>query len=84
MAGYFGEDPPRAERSANGFLEYTKTKWYTVLRPRYWEGQQHGGRDSPLHTRYMRPFCEIVSSSELLPRSSHTQWRIRQLLTPNR
>lgn len=39
---------------------YCGEKQSRLLRSDLWHGQQHGRRGGPLHSRFMRPRCDIV------------------------
>jgi hypothetical protein len=38
------------------------SKTYMLLRPEFWRGQQHGGRNDAVHARHMRPRCDTIST----------------------
>lgn len=41
-----------------------KTGAQMLLRPQFWEGQQHGGKSAEIHARHLRPLCEMISSGK--------------------
>lgn len=41
-----------------------KDKADMLLRPQFWEGQQHGGKSAEIHARHLRPLCEMVPSGQ--------------------
>ncbi|ORY70921.1 uncharacterized protein BCR38DRAFT_415455 [Pseudomassariella vexata] len=60
IARYFGEEHTPCSMSSFKSDEMTRTQM--LLRPQFWSGQQHGGREGAVHARHLRPLCETVSS----------------------
>ncbi|KAF6833635.1 ankyrin repeat protein [Colletotrichum musicola] len=60
IAEYFEEKRP----GYDGLFSRSGVKTHSdmILRPQYWRGQQHGGRRTLVHARYMRAICERISS----------------------
>jgi hypothetical protein len=74
IAQYYGEETPNFDKIH--VEKSPSTKSYNVLRTEYWRGQQHGGMQSPVHSRHLMPMCETPSmgKSPSLGRGHNTRW----------
>ncbi|ORY60875.1 uncharacterized protein BCR38DRAFT_442746 [Pseudomassariella vexata] len=62
VARYFNQDRPDFHAIRRDIQKYEKTETALVLKESHWRGQLHGERVT-VSSRFMRPFCERVSSN---------------------
>ena len=62
IARYYHEERPDAhDFFFSCQLRRSRTKTEMLLRPEFWQGQRNFDRDSEVHARHMRPFCDVIS-----------------------
>lgn len=62
IARYYHEERPHSDDFVLNYkLRRSRTKTEMLLRPEFWYGQRDFDRDSEVHARQMRPFCDTVS-----------------------
>ncbi|KAF3019773.1 hypothetical protein E8E14_011476 [Neopestalotiopsis sp. 37M] len=62
VSRYFNEDRPEFHKLRRKIGTVAKTEAAMILKESHWRGQLHGGQNS-VNSRFMRPFCEALSSS---------------------
>ncbi|KAH6651973.1 hypothetical protein BKA67DRAFT_660747 [Truncatella angustata] len=74
IARYYVQERPNFHASRREVQRQARSEAALILRESHWRGQFHGGRNTT-NSRFMRPFCEAVSSStnpkeaELVPQN---------------
>ncbi|KAH9904479.1 hypothetical protein F4778DRAFT_64649 [Xylariomycetidae sp. FL2044] len=59
IARYFGQTRPDFHAIKRELKKGEKTSTALILKESHWRGQLHGGRQA-IHSRFMRPFCEVM------------------------